>query len=252
MYRFIFRVFLVLCLLAASPCAGAPIRFWPTGIQLGTDVFRPCYYYWYQKTGAQWELNSSLDFARVMVAGDFGWGTTNWQGHHTQQQLNSSYNSKGQYFRIGLNYNLLQDTPDKNAWFIGARYAMSFFEDELDSRIIYHDQGLLEDQAQRSIKGSHPNVRAHWFEALSGFRVKIWAWIYMGCTVRYKFGLKVSNAPHYKPFDLLGWGFHGEDAFGINYYLSVRIPFVRNTSRNAQQALTPQASGKVRPPKRRP
>lgn len=239
MYRFIFRVFLVLLMLIANPCTGAPVRFWPTGIQLGFDVLRPGYYAWYQQTGAQWELNGAVDFARVMLEGDFGWGSTGWEGYNKLQQLNSSYNSRGRYFRVGLNYNLIQDTPDKNIWFLGVRYAMSFFRDALDSKIIYNDRGLMKDEEQRSIQGNHPNVRVRWFEALSGFKVKIWEWVYMGCTVRYKFLLHISNAPHYTPFDVLGWGLHSEEAFGINYYLSIRIPLARNTPRSADKGLTP-------------
>ena len=234
MYRSIFSRLLLLVLLAASPTAWAQSRWWPTGIQIGTDIARPLYYQWYQKTGAQYECNVAIDFARVLLEGDYGWGQTTWAGRNKKTRLRSSYTSQGQYFRVGLNYNLVQDTPDKNVFFLGSRYAMSFFADELDSRISYDKKGAVPDG--RLVQARQPHVQARWFEAVTGFKVKVWEWLYMECTVRYKFGLQLKNTPLHLPFDILGWGLHDETAFGVNYYLSVRIPLTRASKPSAAPA----------------
>ncbi len=241
MYRYSYSiVLLTLCLLLGSPTtAVAKTRIWPTGIQLGTDVFRPAYYYFYTKTGYQFELNGTIDFAHILLEGDFGWGRTRWQGRNKDLKFSSSYQSVGQYFRVGLNYNFAQDTPDKNLFFVGARYAMSFFKDALNSRVSYDSKGEIQNGP--TISGRQDDVRAAWFEATTGFKVKLLAWLYMGCTVRYKFGLMLSNTPHYLPFDVLGWGFRDEEAFGINYYLTVRIPLTRSAPDEASNKASSKA-----------
>jgi hypothetical protein len=232
MLKYIFSA--LLWLLMFSPASWAKTRFLPTGIQLSTDVFRPLYYGFYEKTGVQWELNGAIDFARVMLEGDYGWGEIIHKGFNESVGVASGYANKGNYFRIGLNLRLNKDTPNKNIAFLGVRYAMSFFNDTLKSRVTYvynpdkegsnKYQSVVEDGP--SIDDQQNNVQARWFEAVSGIKVKVWKALYVGITVRYKFGLKVERANSYVPFEILGWGLNDEEAFGFNYYLSLRIPLV--------------------------
>ncbi len=228
MFRYIFSVSLCLGLLVTGSSACAQARYWPTGIRLSMDVASLLYYKYYQKTGAQYELNASTDFANFMLEGDFGWGSIQWKGLDPTTSTHSAYTSDGQYFRIGLNYNLLQDTPDKNAAFLGVRYATSFFQDHLASKVSYNSAGKIQ-KGGLPIDEEQRDVRAHWYEAVAGVKVKVWKLLYVGSTVRYKFGLHIKGANAYVPYDVLGWGLHDEETFGVSYYLSLRIPFVRDT-----------------------
>lgn len=227
MCRYIFSISLCLGLLITSSSACAQARYWPTGIQLSMDVASPLYYKYYQKTGPRYELNAATDFANFMLEGDFGWGSIQWKGFDSKTSTHSAYTSDGKYFRIGLNYNILQDTPDKNAAFLGVRYATSWFQDHLVSKVSYDSHGRIQKPIE--IDEKQHNVRAHWGEAVAGVKVKVWKLLYVGGTVRYKFLLHINRANAYVPYDVLGWGLHDEEAFGISYYLSLRIPFVRDT-----------------------
>ncbi len=231
-FRYIFSVFLCLGILISGLPTWAKTRYWPTGVQLGMDVFPLCYYTYYESNSTQYELNTSMDFSSFILEGDYAWGNIRWEEYNKKTSTLSSYTSDGQYFRIGLNYNVLKDTPDKNMAFLGFRYARSFFKDHLVSKVQYHyssdtGDGLI---AAPSIDSKQNNVKARWFEAVAGVKVKVWKLLYVGSTIRYKFGLHLNRADSHVPYDVLGWGLNnGEKSFGFNLYLSLRIPFAHNT-----------------------
>ncbi len=228
MLKYIFSTFISLWMLMNSSCSWAKVRYWPTGVQLSMDVSRPLYYKFYEENGVHYEFNSSIDFSRLMLEGDYGWGKVEQAGLNHKTNTASVYTNHGKYFRVGLNYNFVKDTPDKNAAFLGLRYARGFFKDALKSRVNYALEGLVENGPLLDMQ--QDKVQARWFEAVSGVKVKVWKLLYVGCTMRYKFGLKITHTTAHLPFEILGWGLNDEEAFGFNYYISLRIPLVRTTS----------------------
>lgn len=227
--RYISSIFLCLGMLVNSPPAWSKTRYWPTGILVGVDVLRPFQYEYYGRRGTPYELNTAVDFARCILEGDYGWGHIHWEGYNAKTSMSSSYTSSGQYFRVGLNYNLLQDTPDRNMAFLGFRYARSFLQDHLVSKVSYDSKGLIKTQ-NVSIDSKQNNVKARWFEAVVGVKVKVWGPLYAGGTLRHKFGLRIDHADSHVPYDMLGWGLNDQEkTFGFNLYLSLRIPFSYDT-----------------------
>jgi hypothetical protein len=87
----------------------------------------------------------------------------------------------------------------------------------------------MENGDNHPIDNKQDNVMARWFEAVAGVRVKMWKMLYVGGAFRYKFGLHFDGANAYVPYDVLGWGLSNGEPFGFNIYLSLRIPFVRDT-----------------------
>ena len=119
MLRYFGSLSLWLSVLATNLPARAKGQHWPTGLQLSVDVLRPLYYQYYQKTGSQYELNMVLDFAKLVLAGDWGWGAVDHK--HVDKKISqlTAYKSSGKYFLVCLNYNWLQDMPDKNVFSLG-------------------------------------------------------------------------------------------------------------------------------------
>lgn len=233
MFRYICNVLLCLGMLVRSSPTWARVGYWPTGTHLGMDVSRPFQYKYYGQKGTQYELNACTDLVSVMLEGDYGWGSTYWKGYNMQTNVSSSYTSSGQYFRAGLNYNFLPDTPNKNQAFLGLRYATSFFQDQLVSKVVYDSTGPIKEGGGWPIGNKQLNVRARWFEAVAGVKVRIWKLLYVGSTIRYKFGLRIDHAESYVPYDVLGWGLNQRGSvFGISYYLSLRIPLASKTPTN--------------------
>ncbi len=203
-------------------------HYLPTGIQLGMDVTRPLYYQ-YEKLGGQYEFNGLIDFNRLLLQGDYGWGQIARWGV-SKQNIRSVANHQGQYFRIGADYNFISHSIDDNAAFLGFRYAKSYFKEKLRTKLLNEANQLGPKQGkQQSPWGDYPinitqeDMEARWFEVVAGVRVKAWKWIYLGCTARYKFGKKLTPEG-YTPFDIIGWGLNDEDALGLNLYLIIRLP----------------------------
>jgi hypothetical protein len=227
--RYISSILLCLGMLVNSLPAWSKTRYRPAGIQLGIDALRPFQYKYYGRTGTPYELNASIDFARCILEGDYGRGYIRWEGYNAKTNTSSSYTSSGQYFRVGLNYNLLQDTPNKNIAFWGFRYARSFSQDHLVGKVSYDSDGPVKTQ-NVFIDSKQNNVQASWFEAVVGVKVKVWKLLYAGGTLRYKFGLCIDQSDSHVPYDMLGWGLNDqEEAFDLNLYLSLRIPFPYDT-----------------------
>lgn len=183
LFQYIF-VFLVCQALSVAPAAVARSFYMPSGVQIGAECTNALYYKYYEQVNNQQEWKAAVDFSRVIIEGNYGWG-------------NLATGQEGQYFRIGVGYNLAPDTPDKNAAFLGVQHARSFL----------------------------PKVFASWHEVVAGVNFKVWKMIYVGSTLRYKFGF---SEQEWKMPHCLGWGDYGkgdDETLVLTYYISLRIPF---------------------------
>ena len=212
-FRYIVRIFLCWGLFSMASPVAAQSQYWPTGVQLGMEVSNPLYYKYYRKQiDEQYEFNASIDFARLLVEGDYGWGSGKRLVRNLQTKTNTVYSHKGKYFRVGLNYNMVPDTPDRNTAFLGLRYARNFFQ---NSR---HATSLAIPK--------HGTVS--WYEVVAGVKIKVWTILYVGSTVRYKWDLSCNQT--WRPPYIGGWGAYSqgdESMLGLTYYVSLRIPFER-------------------------
>lgn len=214
-----------------APAWAAAKDFLPTGLEIGFDVARLPYYLWKEKTGVQYEYHGSIDFNRMLLDIDYGFG--NILRKNPPKRVDNkpiiktmSYN-RGQYFRVGLSYNFIPKNRDHNVACLGLMYSRSSFKDMLYGKLIdSRGYNQSEDPVDRTDK-----FHAHWLEVVAGVRVQVWQWVYMGCTVRYKFAKRVTSSKTFIPFDIIGWGLNEEDdAWGVNYYIGIRIPLRSDTN----------------------
>lgn len=225
MSRYLTSILALLWLLMSSPSWGQASKLRPRSLQLSADIGSPLYYSW--KTGPQYGFSGLIDFRSLMLVGDYGWGYIQRKGINKA----TICCNKGRYLRIGCNYNFIKHGTDHNAAFLGLRYAKSYFEDSLgDKRIyIYSDEFTSKPALVNTVPSKQAKLQARWWEIVVGGQVKIWAWLYTGCTIRYKFGKKISKITSHLPFDIIGWGLNEENAWGLNYYITLRIPLQKAT-----------------------
>ncbi|HRI79103.1 MAG TPA: DUF6048 family protein [Cyclobacteriaceae bacterium] len=196
--------------------------FIPSGLRIGTDVLSLI------KAATSrdyrgWEMNADVDVYKYYLAVDYGsWGKT---FSSTERQ----YENSGNYFRVGFDVNLLKKDPDHNMIFLGARYASSTFWERLHTSITDPIYGSIND-----VTYYNPNVSAHWVEAVTGIRIKIWNGLWLGYTARLKFGLSTSNSPEMVPAEVPGYGYNNGQTWGFNYQVFWRIPF------KSDQSVTPK------------
>jgi hypothetical protein len=191
--------------------------FIPTGIRVGTDLISLV------KTQVQddfnaWEVNADVDFYRYYLAMDYG------ASARTFRSDSGNYSNDGTYWRAGVDINFLAKDPERNMFFIGARYGRATFSQDLTVYAYNDFTGEYED-----LSYTDPVVNARWFELTTGLRVKMWKMIWMGYTARFKFGLKYDDTENIIPTEVPGYGrTHKDSYWGFNYQILIRIP-VRKT-----------------------
>lgn len=188
--------------------------FIPTGVRLGTDVLA-LIKSGYEDRFSGWEVNADVDFHRYFLAIDFG----NWQRSIPYDQ--GHYSNDGTYYRIGADMNFLTKDPYKNVLFFGVRYARSSFSEEF--------QAFITDPVWGDADATYTNqdVTARWFELTGGLKVKIWKFLWLGYTARFKFALATSDTPGMLPHDIPGYGTYDIDkvaTWGFNYQVLIRLP----------------------------
>jgi hypothetical protein len=205
-----------------------PRDLFPSSLHLGYNLSKPLYYIWKEKTGSQYSLDASLDFRRILLAGTYGWGVVTRES--PPSKLDALSRHEGSYFSLGVDYNFIKASPEANLAFLGMRYSVAYFYDQLagklqDESVILRKGKAEWDKAYRLVLERHKG-RAKWLEIVTGVRVHIWWWVYAGCTAYYRFAKDIAIVDNHIPFDVIGWGLNEEeDTWGLHYYLSLRIPF---------------------------
>jgi hypothetical protein len=197
----------------------------PTGIRVGGDLISPVKSQ-VQSNFTGWEVNADVDFYRYYLALDYGsWG-------RTFSSDSGYYSNDGTYWRMGIDVNFLLKDPDRNMFFIGARYGKANFSEDLTVVAYNH---FLNPPSLVTNGYTHSGINGSWFELTTGIRVKIYKIVWMGYTARLKFGLKYDNTENIIPSDVPGYGQTEKDSYwGFNYQIFIRIPLRK------QPALLPE------------
>lgn len=199
---------------AVTPADTAKSKWYiPTGVRIGTDALSIARTY-YSKSFKGWEVNGDVDFGRYYLSADYGY----WARDYASDK--GIYDNSGNYFRVGVDVNFLLKDPEKNMFFIGARYGRATFSEHLVVEGIEDPVwGTLNEDLQ------NVNINGHWFELTTGIKVKMLKWFWMGYTARFKFGLGTNETGRLVPADVPGYGrTDKESVWGFNYQLFFRIP----------------------------
>ncbi|MCG1036451.1 DUF6048 family protein [Polaribacter sargassicola] len=135
--------------------------------------------------------------------------------------------SKGNYLKLGFNYNAYENWLDmNNEIFIGFRYGFSAFEQTLNSytpnvNTVYFPADEI------TIADTTTGLNAHWSEFVIGLKVEIFNNFFASFSGSYKILMSVSEPNNFKTLYSPGFNriFESNTGFGFNYTLSYLIPF---------------------------
>lgn len=220
--------YLIPCHQAVAAAEGVKSYLWPTVCYIGADIAKPIYGW---STGVACELNSTIDFHRIFFDVDYGFAKIT---RDEPGRSSSFVYTRGHYGRIGVNFNVLPKTVDYNQWFIGFRYARSFFSFRIKSTKRHkHPAEERCDNDCENVPSNFQDCRAgevaHWFEVVTGVKVRIIHCLAIGSTFRFKFRCKLERNGRILAYEIPGFGF-AEDpyAFGYSVYLLIRIPLQKH------------------------
>ncbi len=189
-------------------------KYLPTGLRIGVDALTLIRSK--DNSFKGWEVNFDTDLYRYFVTVDYGYWATN------QLLGNGRYTNSGNYIRFGADVNFLLKDPEKNMFFLGLRYGISSFSENVE----YTNKAYYPGFGSQSYAQSNGSLSGHWVEITTGLRVKIVSGFWMGCTARLKFAPSVSGYGKLSPYDMPGYGIVEEAPYwGFNYQLFWRLPF---------------------------
>ena len=187
--------------------------FKPSAVNIGLDVLglaRTATSKGYSKFEAQ----ADIDLDRYFFVIDLG--------HEESALSNGDFSSanSGNYFRAGVQVNMMPYNPNRNFFFVVLRYARSYFSDN----IIYKNN--FDKWGEKQLSFENEGLSARWLEMTMGMKVKVFERLYFGYTIRYKMAKKISSFEELIPGNIPGFGAADKSSnFGFNYYILYHIPF---------------------------
>ena len=191
------------------------------GLRLGIDLSR------FVKPYVAVGYNSGIEFVadyRIFKAFYIAL-EAGFEDHTTQEDYTTS-NAKGNFLRIGFNYNAYKNWLDmNNEIFVGYRYGLSMFDQTLISytpnvNSIYFPGNLIDDGAVSSLS-------THWSELMVGIKVETFSNVFLSASVSFRVLMNTDEPENFKTLYSPGFNrlLESGTGFGLNYTISYLIPF---------------------------
>ena len=145
----------------------------------------------------------------------------------TSEEDYTNSTSKGNYIRLGFNYNTYKNWLDmNNEIYLGYRYGFSTFKQTLNSYTPnVNTQYFPANTITTPITTT--GLNAHWSEFVIGFRTETFKNFFITFSGSYKIMMSVKEPENFKTLYSPGFNriFETGTGFGFNYTLTYLIPF---------------------------
>jgi hypothetical protein len=193
------------------------------GLRLGVDISKPILA---SLDGLYTGFEMVADYRiskRFYVAAEVGFEKK------TSVEDYSNSTSKGNYIRLGFNYNDYDNWLDmNNEVFTGVRYGLGTFDQTLNNytpnvNTLYFPSEVINTPSIES------GLTAHWTEFIVGIKVETFQNVFVSTSISYKILLAVKDPENFKTLYAPGFNriFESSTGFGFNYSISYLIPFAK-------------------------
>ena len=195
------------------------------GLRLGMDISRPLFSSLYSNYNG---LEIVADYRikkNVYIAAEIGFE------EKTSIEDYSNSTSKGNYIRLGLNYNAYDNWLDmNNEIFVGYRYGFSLFNQTLNNyttNVSDMENGSYFPAVLNTIGQASTSLNTHWSEFMIGIKAETLQNLFIGFSFSYKILMSVKDPENFMTLFSPGFNriFESNTGFGINYTISYLIPF---------------------------
>ena len=195
------------------------------GLRLGMDISRPLFSSLYSNYNGLEIIADYRIKKNVYIAAEIGFE------EKTSIEDYSNSTSKGNYIRLGLNYNAYDNWLDmNNEIFVGYRYGFSLFNQTLNNyttNVSDMENGSYFPAVLNTIGQASTSLNAHWSELMIGIKAETLQNLFIGFSFSYKILMSVKDPENFKTLFSPGFNriFESNTGFGINYTISYLIPF---------------------------
>ena len=198
----------------------------PYGIRVGIDLSKPI-------------LSSIKDsYTGLEIVGDYRISKkfyiaaeVGFEEETTQEDFTNS-TSKGNYIRLGFNYNAYENWLDmNNEIFAGYRYGFSIFDQTLNSYTpnVVRGEGNGIPYFPVNTNASTTSLNTHWSELVVGFKAETFKNVFISVSGSYKILMSSKDPENFQTLYSPGFNrvFESGTGFGFNYTISYLIPFTK-------------------------
>lgn len=145
--------------------------------------------------------------------------------------INENYydlQTKGQYIKLGANYNLYKNFLDmENEVYLGLRYGFSFFNHKVSKITINSDIILPENHLNNTL--SFTDLNAHWGELIIGMKVAVYENVFLGVSAGFKRLITDKEPDNFKNIYMPGFNrvYLNNGGFTFNYTIMYRLPLYK-------------------------
>jgi hypothetical protein len=195
------------------------------GLRLGMDISRPLFSSLYSNYNVLEIIADYRIKKNVYIAAEIGFE------EKTSIEDYSNSTSKGNYIRLGLNYNAYDNWLDmNNEIFVGYRYGFSLFNQTLNNyttNVSDMENGSYFPAVLNTVGQASTSLNAHWSEFMIGIKAETLQNLFIGFSFSYKILMSVKDSENFKTLFSPGFNriFESNTGFGINYTISYLIPF---------------------------
>ena len=191
------------------------------GFRLGVDISKPI-------RGLLQEFYSGLEFVGDYRISKYWYAAAEiGTEEFTSKEDFTNSTSKGNYIRLGVNYNSYKNWLDmNNEIFIGFRYGFATFEQTLNSYQINSGNTILPTETITT-PITNDGLTAHWSELQIGIRSEIYNNLFLTFSGSYKIMVSITDPENFKTHYAPGFNrvYASNTGFGFNYSISYLIPF---------------------------
>ena len=139
--------------------------------------------------------------------------------HEEDPNTGLSYKTTAPYFRLGADFNIMNNKHTGNRVFVGFRYAFSSYSVDI-AHPVYEDPVWKWDT---SLDLSGQSCRMHWGEVVFGLEGKVWGPLHVGWSGRYRIRFSHRDGSMGKTWYVPGYGMQDSSALGYTFYVALDI-----------------------------
>jgi len=194
------------------------------GVRVGVDLHRLAKSF-YDDNYKGFEIVGDYRLTKkIYLAGELG----NEKKTVEDDQLN--FTTKGSYFKVGFDYNAHENWLDlENMIYVGMRYGVSSFSQELNSYTIYNTNQYFGQNTVISGK-EYSGLTASWIEVVGGVKAELFNNLYLGFSTRLNYLVTNKKPDNFDNLFIPGFNrtYEGKFGVGFNYTLSYFIPLYKS------------------------
>lgn len=147
------------------------------------------------------------------------------------EQLN--FTTSGTYIKVGVDYNLHNNWEGlENMIYLGVRYGISSFSQNLNSYEIYDNSGYF-DRVTVYPDSEFNGLAAQWIELVAGLKAEIFKNVFLGFSFRLNNLTSNKKPENFDNLYIPGFNrtYEGNVGVGLNYTVSYFIPLYKKTAK---------------------